>query len=240
MQRLISAAPIRRLIVAAGATALATAGLMVTGVGVGTADPGGSGCQVEGNAVFSPGPGAHEDQISYTLTGTLSTCQTSRESAPAGGTIGVGQTVQDEPVELTLPDGTVVPGTADYKALAATGSSSGGLPNSCVSSETSGTAIIDWEGGGITVVEYTTNSLASGVGLQGSVVPSVVLTLVAGSASVPGAAAPETIEVSTDTFAGESAVGVLRFSPPDPTECTVETGVSEAGISGVVGVGTQS
>jgi hypothetical protein len=51
---------------------------------------------------------------------------------------------------------------------------------------------------------------------------------------------PTTITVSTTRYLGNSSQGALAFQPPDPTACSTPAGVTAAGISGFVGLGTSS
>ena len=51
---------------------------------------------------------------------------------------------------------------------------------------------------------------------------------------------PTTITISTTRYAGYSSQGALAFQPPDPTACTAPAGVTDAGISGFVGLGSSS
>jgi hypothetical protein len=46
--------------------------------------------------------------------------------------------------------------------------------------------------------------------------------------------------VTTTRYAGDSSQGLLTFQPPDPTACATPTGVTTAGISGIVGLGSSS
>lgn len=240
MHRGILNSPARRLAAAIGAMAVGAAGLMIGGAGVGHAEPGGIACQLAGTATFSPNGPGNLGTFGYTLSAALSECQTSREGAPAGGAIGVGQTIT-ESVPITLADGTVVTGTASYQAPAATGS--GTLPvNSCVGGSTAGTGIVAWPDGSNSVIDYTTQSLAAGVGLQGTVVDSVALALVPGSAQ-PAGTAPGSVTVTSNNAVfpvGEGAQGLLEFSSDDPTACTTDAGLATADIQGLVGVGSTS
>jgi len=224
-----------------------TAGLALAAAGLGGAAhaaPGGGGCQLDGSATFTPnGPGT-ADTFGYGFSGTLSNCQSS-VSSPAAGTIGAGQVVSESvPLTVTNPDGTTTTtqGTARYQEPLATGT--GSIPGaSCVAGATSGTAVTSWSDGTTDVISYTTQSVAAGVQLQGTVVPSVTLQLVPGSQSIAGSSAPSAYTVSTSNTAipaGDGAVGLLTFQVADPTQCTTATGVTTAGISGLVGIGSTS
>lgn len=103
-----------------------------------------------------------------------------------------------------------------------------GLPTptgngSCSSSTTSGISVAQWSDGTTTVIRYTTSGAAAEVALQGTVIPSVT--------SSTGTT------YTTTRYVGDSALGNLFFQPPDPTAC-VGAGVTSAGISGVVSLGS--
>jgi hypothetical protein len=109
---------------------------------------------------------------------------------------------------------------------------------SCGSSTTSGTAITTWADGSTTVVGLSTTGALAAVELSGSVLASVNDTLA--SYTGPTKAPPaSTFTVNTTRYAGQSAFGQLFFQPPDPTACT-GAGVTSAGISGFIGLGSPS
>ena len=236
-----------RLLTRHGAWALALAALAaVTSFGSSAgAATGGGGCQLDGTANFAPnGPGT-ADTFGYSFSGALSGCQSSVAGAPTSGTIGAGQAVTESvPLTVTNADGTTTTttGTATYQEPASTGTSN--VPGaSCGSGNTSGTAITNWSDGTTDVISYTTQSAAAGVQLQGTVVPSVTLQLVPGSQSIAGSSAPSTYTLSTTSTVfpvGDGAQGLLTFQVADPTQCTTASGVSNAAISGIVGVGSTS
>jgi hypothetical protein len=204
------------------------------------ADPGGAGCTLAGAADFSPnGPGV-QTSFGYSLTGTLTNCQSSRAGAPTDGTIEVGQVI-NAAVPVTLADGTVVLGTASYQAPVATGT--GTLPaNSCAAGSTAGDALITWADGSTSVVDYTTASAGPAVSLEGTVVDSLTATLVPGSTS-PSGTAPATHTVSSTSTAvpvGDGAQGVVAFTTEAPDGCTTDAGLSAVAVEGVVGVGSTS
>jgi hypothetical protein len=201
------------------------------------AEPGGAGCTLAGAANFSPnGPGL-QAAFGYSLTGTLTNCQSSRAGAPTEGNIEVGQVI-NAAVPVTLADGTVVQGTASYKAPDATGT--GTLPvNSCAGSSTAGDALITWADGSTSVVDYTTTSAGPLVSLEGTVVDSLTATLVPGSTS-PAGTAPATHTVSSTSTAvpvGDGAQGAVVFTTEAPDGCTTDTGLTGVAVEGIVGVG---
>ena len=203
-----------------------------------TADPGGAGCTLAGAADFTPnGPGV-QTSFGYSLTGTLTNCQSSRAGAPTDGTIEVGKVITAA-VPVTLADGSVVQGTAKYQAPLATGT--GTTPaNSCGGSSTAGDALITWADGSTSVVDYTTASAGAAVSLTGTVVDSLTATLVPGSAS-PAGTAPATYTVSSTSTAvpvGDGAQGVVAFTTDAPDGCTTDPGLTAVAVEGVVGVGS--
>ena len=87
---------------------------------------------------------------------------------------------------------------------------------------------------------YNTTGALAAVQLQGTVVASMTLTLVA--SSVPaGFTAPPTYVIDTDEPAfpvGEGSFALLTFSPTTQDQNCVTMGVSSANISGNVGIGS--
>jgi len=158
-------------------------------------------------------------------------------AAPHGGvcqmsgtaTFGTPLTVSSQPFTYTFTGtlsncqssgGGPTGGTISTPAAA---SGSGG----CVSSTTSGIAVIQWNGTGTTTVEsYKTTGALAAVALQGTVIASTTV----------GTTTYTTNEPSTPV--GDSAGGLVTFNPTNgPTGCN--TGVPSAAINGVVGTGGQ-
>jgi hypothetical protein len=221
-----------------GAAASALLALTALSAPPAGADPSGAGCTLGGDATFSPnGPGLGTS-FGYSLTGTLTNCQSSRAGAPTDGTIEVGQVIKAS-VPVTLADGSVVQGTASYQAPRANGT--GTLPaNSCAAGSTAGDALISWSDGSTSVVDYTTASAGPAVSLQGTVVDSLTATLVPGSTS-PAGTAPATYTVSTTSTAvpvGDGAQGVVAFTTDAPDGCTTQSGLTGVAVEGIVGVGS--
>jgi hypothetical protein len=171
------------------------------------------GCQMLGNASFTPGLSSTSQSFSYTFNGNLTDCKSSEAGAPASGTVSAGQIVGigGQPYQEPVPSG----------------------DGSCESSTTSGTAIVTWSDGTQSVVQYSTTGAAAAVQLQGTVVSSVTLAAVN-----PQPGQPTSATVTTTRYAGSSALGLLTFQPPDPTACNTAGGVTTAGINGVVGLGS--
>jgi hypothetical protein len=168
----------------------------------------GGACQLAGTANFSQGLSLSAHPFDYGFSGSLTGCHSSDAAAPSSGTVSAG-----EPITIG--------GTA-YQEPVATAS------GSCANSSTSGVAIVSWADGTDTVIKYSTSGVAAGVVLNGSVVPSVTVPAVSGTGSTT---------VSTTRYGGGSSIGALAFQPPSPTDCNTATGVTSAGISGVVGLG---
>jgi hypothetical protein len=159
--------------------------------------------------------GATAQAFNYSFHGNLSGCKSSEAGAPASGTVSAGEVV-------TI-------GGQQFQEPVATGN--GG----CASSTTAGTAIATWADGTQTVISYSTSGAAAAVHLQGTVAGSVTLQAVN---PLPGQ--PTSTTVTTTRYAGDTAQGALAFQPPDPTACNTPAGVTSAGISGVVGLGSTS
>jgi hypothetical protein len=184
----------------------------------------GGGCQLQGTASFSPGLTNNSQAFSYSFAGGLSGCQSSVAGAPTSGSVEAGKTVTRQVVNSI----TGATDTVTYQEPVPTGS------GSCGSSTTSGTAIVNWADGTVTVESYSTTGAAAAVDLSGSVVPSVTLT-----ATNAQSGDPTTLTISTTRYAGDSSAGQLFFQPPDPTLCAT-TGVTSAGISGFVELGSSA
>jgi hypothetical protein len=174
----------------------------------------GGGCQLDGNAAFSPPLTNDAKAFSYGFTGKLSNCQSSDAGSPAAGSVEAGQVVTDpsgEKFQEPVPSGS----------------------GSCANGTTSGTAIANWADGTVTVIQYQTDAAAAAVHLSGTVVPSVTLPAIN-----PQVGQPTSKTVTTTRYAGDGVLGALTFQPPDPTACA-GSGVTTAGISGIVGLGAQ-
>jgi hypothetical protein len=152
------------------------------------------GCQLHGVANFSPGLTETAQNFAYNFTGSLTNCQSST-GGPSSGTVFAGTS------GLPAPSGN----------------------GSCVSSTTSGIAVVQWSDGTATVVEYSTSGALAAVALQGTVIASVT--------SSTGTT------YTTTRYPGDGAIGALAFEPSEPTACS-GAGVATAGIDGLVGLGS--
>ena len=172
------------------------------------------GCQLDGDASFTPGLSNTAQNFQYSFGGSLSGCQSSESGAPASGTVSAGEvvTINGQQFQEPVPTGN----------------------GSCASSTTAGTAIATWADGTKTVIGYSTTGVAAAVHLEGTVADRVTLQAVN---PLPGQ--PTSTTVTSTRYAGDSTQGLLTFQPPDPTLCAT-TGVTTAGISGVVGLGSTS
>ena len=169
------------------------------------------GCQLQGTANISPGLNANAQAFTYNFGGNLTGCQSSASGAPATGTVSAGQALTVAGQQFQEP----------------TASGNG----RCGSSNTSGIAIVSWADGTNTVVQYTTTGAAAAVSLQGTVIASVTLPAIN-----PGPGQPTSTTITTTRYAGGSSLGTLAFQPPDPTACNTPAGVTQAGISGFIGL----
>jgi hypothetical protein len=184
----------------------------------------GGGCQLQGNASFSPGLTNTSGNFSYSFAGGLTGCQSNVAGAPTSGSVEAGKTVTRQVVNSI----TGATDTVTYQEPVPSGT------GSCGSSTTNGTGIVTWSDGTQTVIGYSTTGAAAAVNLSGNVVPSVTL-----NATNAVAGDPTTLTISTTRYAGYGSQGALAFQPPDPTLCA-STGVTTAGISGIVGLGSSS
>jgi hypothetical protein len=170
----------------------------------------GGGCQLKGTASFSPGLSTTSQPFTYSFGGDLTGCQSTEAGSPATGRVQAGGTYTDP---------------ATGKAYVMPNSTGTG---SCGSSTTQGLALITWGDGSRTLIQYTTSGAAAAVALQGTVPASTTLQ--------PVDPLDPPLTVTTTRYAGYSPFGALAFEAT-PTDC--QTGVSAAGIEGVVGLGTQ-
>jgi hypothetical protein len=209
---------------------LALLGVVAAGVAAALAGPAGAasggGCQLQGTANFAPGLGATSQHFAYSFAGDLTGCQSTTAGVPTSGHVEAGKVIA---VQVPNTDGTTGTHTVHYQEPIASGD--GG----CSNSTTAGTAIVTWKDGTVSVLSYSTTGAAAAVALTGSVTPSVQLQA---TDAQPGD--PLTYTVSTTRYAGYSSGGSLAFQPPDPTACNSAAGVTTAGISGFVGLGSQS
>jgi hypothetical protein len=190
----------------------------------------GGGCQLQGSGSFTPGLGATAKNFTYSFAGALTGCNSTAAGSPTSGTVEAGKTVAVE--QPTLDANGVPTGgthTVHYQEPVPTGN--GG----CTNSTTAGIAIAKWADGTVTVIKYSTSGAAAAVALTGSVQNSVTL-----NATDAQTGDPSTLTITSTRYVGQNAGGPLAFQPPDPTACNAPSGVTTAGISGFVGLGTQN
>jgi hypothetical protein len=167
----------------------------------------GGGCQLKGTASFTPGLSTTSQPFTYGFSGDLTNCQSTEAGAPATGFVQAGGTYTDP----ASGKGYVLPRSTG----------TGG----CASSTTQGLAVITWGDGTRTIEQYDTTGAAAAVNLEGTVIDSTTLQ------PVNPADAPLTIR--TTRYNGDASHGLLAFEAT-PTDC--QTGVSSAGIEGIVGL----
>jgi hypothetical protein len=193
----------------AAALALATALVAVVFAGTAAAQTGG-GCHLQGSASFSPGLNSSSKPFNYSFAGQLTNCQSNQAGAPTSGSVEAGKVYTDATGE-------------QFQEPVSSGT--GG----CTNSTTSGTGIVTWADGTVTVVQYTTTGAAAAVKLDGTVVPSVTLPAIN-----PQPGQPTSKTITTTRYAGATALGGLTFQPPDPTACNTPAGVTTAAIDGFI------
>jgi hypothetical protein len=198
----------------AAALALATALVAVVFAGTAAAQSGG-GCHLQGSASFSPGLNSSSKPFNYSFGGQLTNCQSTESGAPTAGSVEAGKVYTD---------------ATGQRFQEPVSSGSGG----CANSTTSGTGIVTWADGTVTVVSYTTTGAAAAVKLDGTVVHSVTLPAIN-----PQPGQPTSKTITTTRYAGATALGGLTFQPPDPTACNTPAGVTTAAIDGFIALGSQ-
>ena len=167
----------------------------------------GGGCQLKGTASFTPGLSTTSQPFTYSFSGDLTNCQSSEAGSPATGFVQAGGNYTDPASGNT------------YVLPSSTGT--GG----CASSTTEGLALITWGDGTRTLTQYATTGAAAAVNLDGTVVESTTLQ--------PVDPLDPPLTVTTTRYNGDASHGLLAFEAT-PTDC--QTGVSSAGIEGVVGL----
>jgi hypothetical protein len=197
----------RKLAVVLALSATAVLGLALAGSAAAASS---GGCHLQGQASFNPGLNSSSQPFSYSFGGQLSSCQSNTAGTPASGSVEAGKVYTDSTGE-------------QFQEPISTGS--GG----CTNSTTSGTAIVTWADGTVTVVQYTTTGAAAAVKLDGDVVASVTLPAIN-----PQVGQPTSTTISTTRYAGAKAIGGLTFQPPDPTACNTPAGVTAAAIDGFI------
>jgi hypothetical protein len=194
----------------AGAAVCALGGLFG---GAGQAMAATGGCQLSGTAVFSSPLGTTAKAFDYSFGGTLTNCKGDAAGTPATGTISSNQPITSG-------------GITYYPSYKDTGN------GSCGSSTTSGTAVITWADGTVTVESYSTTGVTAAINLQGAVLPSVTYT---GTSTDPlGNPITVTKTFTTTRYLGGKSIGQLAFEA-NPADC-VSGSVNSAGIAGVVGL----
>jgi len=197
-------------------------------------NPGGGECQLQGVANISPPLSTTSGSFAYNFTGALSSCQSNVAGAPTTGNVSAGVQLPETVTLTNISTGGTTTGTVLYQEPIPQGS------GSCGNSTTAGEALSAWGDGKNTVVDYDTTGALAAVQLQGTVVASMTLTLVA--SSVPaGFTAPATFTISTDEPAfpvGQQSLAALTFSPTTQDQDCVTKGVSSANISGAIGIGS--
>src|SRR2546430_4043642 len=196
-------------------------------------NPGGGECQLQGVANISPPLSTTSGSFAYNFTGALSSCQSNVAGAPTTGTVSAGVQLPETVTLTNISTGGTTTGTVLYQEPIPQGS------GSCGNSTTAGEALAAWGDGKNTVVDYDTTGALAAVQLQGTVVASMTLTLVA--SSVPaGFTAPPTYVINSDESAfpvGEQSLARLTFTPTTPDRTCETVGGSSPDITAGVAFG---
>jgi hypothetical protein len=167
----------------------------------------GGGCQLKGTASFTPGLSTTSQPFTYSFSGDLTSCQSTEAGSPATGFVQAGGTYTD-------------PASGNAYVLPDSTGTGG-----CASSTTEGLALITWADGTRTLTQYSTSGAAAAVKLDGTVVDSTTLQ--------PVDPLDPPLTVTTTRYNGAASHGLMAFEAT-PTDC--QTGVTSAGIEGVVGL----
>jgi hypothetical protein len=167
----------------------------------------GGGCQLKGTASFTPGLSTTSQPFTYSFSGDLTSCQSTEAGSPATGFVQAGGTYTD-------------PATGNAYTLPDSTGTGG-----CASSTTEGLAVITWGDGTRTIEQYDTTGAGAAVSLTGTVVDSTTLQ--------PVDPLDPPLTLTTTRYNGDASHGLLAFEAT-PTDC--QTGVTSAGIEGVVGL----
>jgi hypothetical protein len=213
--------PLGGLVAAAVALAPAAPAMAVQNIG---------GCQLDGLAKLTPGLTANQGTpldwgpaFDYTFHGDLTGCaDTFADNFPGGSS--TGKIVAGETITL---DGVAY----EWPASIAKPTGNGG----CTGSHTDGTALVLWDTGTASVIDYSTDGVAAGIALTGTF-GSATIPLVS-VAKNPDGTPVATRTLVADDYAGDYTGGPLAFHPADPTQCTGAGGVTESPITGVIGHG---
>jgi hypothetical protein len=203
---------IRRTAVLAG---LCSAALVAAGGPAQAAT--GQGCQLSGTQTFSPGLTLGNNDTTYTWQGTLGSCQ-GNAGALSSATVSIGEPVQINGVKYLAPD---------------PASASGANCDLVVSG---GTAIVQWAGGGITVVGLTADGTGLTYSLSGTVVDTIRLTRVDRDANGNKVTDP----ISTTVFKGGHVNGLEQLAPTSAPGCASSDGLGSSSFSGALGFYTTS
>ena len=181
------------------------------------------GCQLDGTAQFSPGLSTSSQPFAYSFGGALEGCQSSQSGAPTSGTVSAGQTIAEQVTNsITGATDTVTyqQPVSDRHRWLREQHDPGRSPGDVVGRDRRPSS-------------PTRRPARSPPCISPArVVPSMTLSAVNAE---PGD--PATFTIATTRYAGESAIGLLAFEPPDPTACTTPAGTATAGISGALGLG---
>lgn len=182
---------------------------------VAVAAPDAAACSLDGQVRYSPGVTTNEGFFTYTVDASLANCS-GPSAVPTGGTISVGRALTINQIAYRAP----APAAASASCASFTDGSNG-------------TAIVQWAGGGITVLSFGVTGTFAGA-VNGSVIPSTTLTRV--ERKPDGSAIVDTIP--TTRFPAYSLAGALVLNPSTDLPLCASSGVQNFAASGALALST--
>jgi hypothetical protein len=191
------------------------------------------GCALTGTADFSPAGPGQNGTFGFTLRAPIR-CLSAPSGGPTAGVLTVG-TPLTESVPITLANGTVVQGTAEYQTNAGQGWQTFAGANGCGSSEYwAPNAFFSWSDGTVTQATLSGINVGPIVEFDGITSTGAVLPLVPGSERPKGAAPSTHVVFSDNPDIGvfENYNGLAVVTAANPLGCITSAGVNAASIAG--------
>lgn len=206
--------------------------------------PSGGGCRLDGQAKFSrpltvnqPSPVVNPPSsvpptgyplgldwggvpFSYSFDGDLTGCQALTSAGPDATAPADGRIYAGEPLKI---------GQTTYDWPFAKPQGNGG----CTGSFTSGTSVVAWGDGSVSIIDYSTSGALAAIGLTGNFRTG---SFTFASADKNDDGSPVSTKTVQLRYGSDYVGGPLVFEPADPTACN-GAGVPDAAIQGALAQG---